>query len=400
MAQKLTKKAIEDFTYNGGWDIRWDTAISGFGVRIFPSGKKSYVLSYRHEGKKRLMKVDKCNKITLDEARKKTRRYLGQLAERIDPLQKKQKSSSKMSVENIFKDYLQKYAKQKNRSWKETERIFKADILPSIGKKQIHEVKKKDLIKIIDRISDRDAKTMANRTLAHIRKFFNWCHERDLIEVSPALNIPKPTQEITRDRVLANDEIKYLWQACDKEGFPFGDFVKIALLTAQRRNEIFYMRWQDLDINNAIWTIPKENTKSKRDHSVYLSPLAIQILKSTPHYSPNASGYIFSIDGEKPFNGVTKAKTRLENHIDQIRAEKNKEPMAHWRIHDLRRTAASGMASLQVSPHVIERILNHSSGIISGVAAVYNRYDYGEETKQALTEWSNHIIMLNQKENL
>ncbi len=387
---KLTKKMVDSFTYKGGWDVRWDTAIPGFGVRLYPGGKKTYVLSYRNKGRKRLMKIEQCNKITLDQARAKARRHLGELADKVDPLEKKKIENPKRSVESVFRDYLNKYAKPKNRSWRETERIFKADVLPAIGKKQIHEIAKKDIIKIVDKVANRGSKVMANRTLAHLRKFFNWCHARDLIETLPVLNVAKPAPEISRDRVLSDEEIKYVWQACDKEGFPFGDFLKMTLVTGQRKSEVLNMRWQDIDTNRKLWTLPKESTKSNREHYVHLSPLALRILEN----AEKQDEYVFSIDGKKPFNGFSKAKSRVETLIGELREKENKKPMPEWRIHDLRRTAASDMAGLKVPPYVIERVLNHSSGIISGVAAVYNRYEYADETREALDKWAGYVEKL------
>lgn len=399
MSKKLTKRDIDSFTYGGGWDVRWDHAIPGFGVRVYPSGKKAYVLSYRQNNRKRLMVLGQTGKVTLDMARDLALQNLGAVASKSDPLQERRKKSAGHSVEKVFDDFLERYAKPKNRSWKEVQRAFNADVIPAIGKKSIHEVTKQDIIKIIDKMADRGSLIMANRTLAHVRKFFNWCVERDLIQNSPAYKLPRPAPEVTRDRVLSEEEIRDIWCACEKEGYPFGSLIQLALLTAQRRTEVATMRWQDIDTSKALWTLQGEFTKNKNKHEVPLSGPVLQILQSVLRFED--CPYVFTTDGKTPFSNFGKAKARLDNMVNDARKENRKNStIPEWRIHDLRRTAASFMASLGAAPHVIERILNHSSGIISGVAAVYNRYQYADEMRDALEKWGEKAISIARAESL
>lgn len=387
MGKKLTKRDIDAFTYTGGWDVRWDISPPGFGVRIYPSGKKAFVLSYRHKNRKRLLTVGQTSKITLDKARDNALKHLATLADKVDPLDERKRTRTGNTVEKIFADFLERYAKPKNRSWRETERIFKSDILPVIGKQLIQDVSKQDIIRLVDKISDRGSLTMANRTLAHVRKFFNWCVGRDLIQTSPVFKIPKPAPEVSRDRVLDDNEIKTIWNACEDIGYPFGPLVKTALLTAQRRTEVATMRWQDINEKEKCWVLPAESAKNKRRHEVPLSDAVLSLLHSLPRH--NNGIYIFSTDGQYAFSNFGKAKANLDCLIQH--------QMPEWRLHDLRRTAASGMASLGAAPHVVERILNHVTGVISGVAAVYNRYDYKDEARQALNLWADKVEKLTHK---
>jgi integrase len=393
MNKKLTKRDIDLFSYAGGWDVRWDSSITGFGVRIYPSGKKSYVLSYRNEkNQKRLLTIGQTNKITLDQARDIAHIELAKVATKIDPIEEKRKTSSSRTVEKVFEEFLEKYAKEHNKTWQETNRIFKRDILPILGKKLIHDVTKQDIIKLLDATVKRGSKTMANRILANVRKFFNWCIERDLIETSPASKITKPAAEHSRDRVLSNEELQELWDVCNMDGYPYGHMVKFLILTAQRKDEAANLQWKDIDVRNKLWILPKEKTKSKRRHEIPLSDTALKILEEANSLCPNNADYVFTTLGDRPFSGFSKAKTRIDKKLAEVRKKNgNAEEFPEWRIHDLRRTAASGMASLGISPHIIEKVLNHSSGIISGVAAVYNRYDYLLEIKNALKIWSTHI---------
>jgi integrase len=397
MNKKITKRDVDSYTYEGGWDVRWDGLITGFGVRIYPSGKKTYVLSYRNEKRqKRLLVLGQTNKITLDHARDLALKHLAAVADKTDPAEVKKLSRTGRSVEKVFEEYLSRHVKENNRTWEETERLFRKDVIPALGEKLIQDVEKQDIIKLIDSIIDRGSKTMANRVLAHVRRFFNWCIERDLIETSPAEKLVKPTQEKSRDRALSEKEIKELLNACDKEGYPYGHLVKFLLVTAQRRDEASTMLWEDIDFDKKLWILPREKTKSDRRHEVPLSPLAIHILKDAKTLCIEGAQYVFTTEGNKPFSGFSVAKKRLDKTLNEARTANGvKSHFPEWRIHDLRRTAASGMAQLGVAPHIVEKILNHSSGVISGVAAVYNRYDYRAETTAAHDRWSQTLKNLN-----
>jgi integrase len=392
MTEKLTKRAIDGFTFNPtvpGKDIRWDADISGLGVRLYPSGKKSFVLSYRQNGTKRLYTVGQYGQVTLEQARDLAKKRLGEVADGKDPVITRRDSRKKneWTIKKAFDDFLKRYAKAHNIHWQETQRIFERDILPAIGTKPIDEVAKEDILKIIDKIVSRGSGTMANRTLAALRKFFNWAIERDLIKYSPAFRISPPAKNISRDRVLADDELRDIWQACKAIGYPFGPMVQFLILTGQRRGETANMCWDHLDLREAIWTIPKENTKTKREHIIPLPGLARDILEDCP----NLGDYVFTSAGDRPFENMSRGKRELDFQIAAQRTEKNARTPEEWRLHDLRRTAASGIARLGVAPHVIEKVLNHSSGIISGVAAVYNRHHYTKEIGEALALWEFHL---------
>jgi len=392
MSKKLTQTMIKGLTYSGNGtqkDIRWDNAISGFGIRIYPTGKKSFVMSYRDKGKKHLYAIGQYGKITLEQAREIAKKRFGDIADNKNPLIERQasKKKHKWTVRTSFTDFLNKYAKRRTKNWEEAKRIFDKDVIPVIGKSPIDEVTKDDILKILDIIEKRGAGIMANRTLAHISKFFNWCVERNLIPYSPAFKIANPAPSKKRDRVLLEHEIKDVWQASFEVHYPFGDIVRLLLLTGQRRGEVASMRWQDYDEKKKLWIIPREFTKSDREHYVPLSDMAIEVIENTP----KMGDYIFTSSGKRPFENFSRDKKLLDTKIRQQRKKENLMEMGDWRIHDLRRTTASGLASLKTPPHVIEKILNHSSGIISGVAAVYNRYQYQDEVCEALDNWAEHL---------
>ena len=181
--------------------------------------------------------------------------------------------------------------------------------------------------------------------------------------------------------------------------YPFGPFVHLLILTAQRRDEVAGMRWDELDLEAAMWTIPKERAKNVKAHQVPLPPMAVDFLREIPKLSE----HVFTTTGRTPISGYSKAKVHLDLHILKARAKavedaggdpKKCEQMADWTFHDLRRTVATGMARMNVQPHVVEKILNHVQGTIRGVAAIYNRHGYLEESRAALEKWAQHVRLI------
>ena len=236
-------------------------------------------------------------------------------------------------------------------------------------------IKQTDLQSVPDQIIDAGKPIAANRLHANLRKFFRWCLSQQLTNFNPTENIIQPAKERSRDRVLNDKEIKAIWHDCDTIGWPFGRLVQILLITGTRRNEAVSMRWTQIE--GSKWTVPAEITKSDRLHEVPLPRLAFSVLANCRE----ADDLVFSTTGVTPFAGFTKAKRRL----DRI------SRTSQWRLHDLRRTVASNMARLEVAPHVVERILNHSTGALGGVAGIYNRHGYLEEKTAALEKWGNYL---------
>jgi integrase len=191
-----------------------------------------------------------------------------------------------------------------------------------------------------------------------------------------------PTKEVARERVLNAEELRLCWNMAEVEGFPFAPCVQLLMLTGQRRGEVSGMRWSELDLENAIWTIPAKRAKNGSTHIVPLSPLAMQVIRSIPRY-PN-SDFVFTTTGRTAISGFGRLKDRLDAAFGPDAED--------WRIHDLRRTVATNMAMLRIQPQVIEAVLNHKSGIVSGVAAIYNRHAYQDEKREALERWAERLL--------
>jgi integrase len=189
-----------------------------------------------------------------------------------------------------------------------------------------------------------------------------------------------PTKEIARDRVLDDTELVTVLFAARQIGGPYGAIVEFLALTGQRREEVARLAWEELDLEERVWTIPKSRTKNGKTHTVHLSEQSLAVLKRARRLRP----LVFSPLGTRPFQQFSSAKRQL----DQISGVRN------WRLHDLRRTCVSGMARLKIAPHIADKILNHQSGTISGVAAVYQRHEFLDERKEALDRWGAHVARI------
>ena len=385
---KLTKRAIDDLQPGDKDAFFWDADITGLAVKVTPKGKKTFMVQYRPGGRgspTRKIFIGPFGEVTLHKARTEAKRIFGLRAEGRDPALERQQAKQR-AISNKFADiaadFLAKHASQ-NRTVDETARILKRDVLPKWGKRSIHEIGKRDVNDLLDVVVARGSHVMANRTLANLRKLFNWCVSRGIITASPCEGISAPHREKARDRVLSDNELIAIFSAAKQMGGAFGAIIQMLILTAQRRNEVSEMTWNELDLNNDIWTIPGSRTKNEKPHFVHLSEQASAVLSSVL----NVGAFTFTSNGKTPFSGFSKAKKRL----DELSG------VTDWRLHDIRRTVTSGMAQLGIAPHVADKILNHQSGTISGVAAVYQRHEFLDDRKTALNAWGNYVQSLLEK---
>lgn len=322
--------------------------------------------------------------------------------------EKAQASTFSAVVERYMSAYVEKNTRPA--TIKETRRILDRDVKPRWGHRQIASITRQDIGGLLDEIAERGAMVQANRTLARLKTLFRWALDEDIIASDPTSRVRRRAKEVARDRALDDAEIKLFWGVCDTLGWPFGPMFKLLLLTAQRRDEVGGARWVEIDLDKRLWTIPRERAKNDRAHEVHLSKLVVEILSELPKIwrsraddvGSEPSPYLFTTSGERPVSGFSKAKERLDGHMLQLLRAELKQAggdldaaaIDPWILHDLRRTAATGMARLNIAPHVVDRILNHVSGTIRGVAAVYNRHAYLEERKSALEAWSNYVESL------
>lgn len=248
----------------------------------------------------------------------------------------------------------------------------------------ISELVKVGIPGIKTRRDKKGARDSRGRALAAaLSKLFSWAVAHRLAVANPTQGVFRPRAAAPRHRVLADAEVKKLWRACDEVGPPFGTIVKLLLLTGQRRSEVAGVRWSELSEDLATWSLPPERTKNKLPHQVHLPELAREIVAAVPRMSSH--DFVFSTTGETAVSGWSRAKKTIDAATG---------PLPEWRVHDLRRTAASGMQKLGVRLEVVERALNHVSGSFGGVAGIYQRDPMTEETQSALELWSQHVAAI------
>lgn len=377
MRKALSTKAINAFKPQLKRYEVHDLLCPGFSVRVFPTGRKVFTLKYRYGVKQRRLPIGVHPRISLQEARSKAIEALRLVDDGIDPAAHRRQLG--MTVEAICTDFIRQYARPRNRSWKEAERILQREFVAVHGQRNIREIKRHDILDMMDGAIERGATYQANRIHSNLRKLFNWCLERDIVDASPVAGTKPPTREEARDRVLSDDEINSVLQVCAKDAYPFRQFVPLLLATAQRRGEVSQMKWSQVDLDTKQWVIPAELSKNGKPHVVPLNDFALRLLAEVPRFAD--CDWVFTTTRRSPISGFSKALRHIHAQSETC----------DWRFHDLRRTAASGMARLRVPPHVVEKVLNHISGTISGVAAVYNRYGYDAERREALDNWGSFL---------
>ena len=361
-----------------------DRLLPGFYLIVQPSGAKSWAVRYRQHGRPCKQTLGRYPAINLAAARKLAGAALRDVAEGRDPRQEKQQARAKAdTVGAVAADFIERHCDRSNRprTAEETKRLLDLHVLPRWRGRLARQITRRDVLDLLDDLVDSGKPIAANRTLSAIRKMFNWAISRDMLAASPCAGVKPPVIERARDRVLSDDELKLIWRAAGKIKGSFGRLVQLLMLTGQRRNEVAEMQWSELNLKAQTWTLPRERVKTDQPHEVPLSASATAILESIPRIAD--SPFVLTTTGKTASNGYSKGKRKLDALLPQ--------EMTPWRLHDLRRTAASGMARLGIDLPVIEKVLNHSSGSFAGIVAVYQRHDFADEKRTALEAWSQHI---------
>ncbi len=401
----------------------------GFAIRVSPNGKKSWVYIYSFEGRKRRMTLGNYPHLSLADARKQHRDALKILEKNKDPgLEKRRKEAEardSLIMSDLIIEYIEKWAKSRKRSWQADERCLNKDIKPFWGKEKAKNITRRDVILLLDKIKDRGAPIQANRTLACIRRMFNFAIERDIIQTNPCSAVKAVAKENRRDRVLSPEEIKNFWEGLNApdiikpnpedanstniiHAIRMSEHTKFALkfqlTTAQRKGEVISAEWNEIDLTAGWWTIPAEKAKNGNAHRVPLSTLALELLHEIKILSGNSRWLFPSTKSSKAktANKTKKIKNHRENPLTLITEDKSVrgESIDHamrrctfknvkqFTPHDLRRTAASHMTGMGISRLVVSKLLNH---VETSVTAVYDRHSYDNEKKLALEAWGKKL---------
>jgi integrase len=359
-----------------------DTVVQGFGARRQTNGV-FYYLRYRKNGTQHMRSIGRHGSPwTCETARNEAKRLLGVTVTGNDPFAKP------LAAESFGKEvvrYLQrKRAAMKPRSFEEVERHLTNHAAP-LHRLRLTDIDRRTIAQLLGEIETASGSVARNRVRSSLSAFFVWCVTEGLLDANPVAGTAKLDEGGSRERVLTQAELVAIWHALSQD--QFGDIVRLLLLTAQRREEIGGLRWSEIDFDRGLIVFPPERTKNRRQHELPLSPEIRAILRAQPRR--NDRDLIFGY-GKGGFSGWSDCKARLDEALQSGK----RKPVPEWRLHDLRRTAATGMAELGVQPHVIEAVLNHVSGHKAGVAGIYNRARYADEMRQALEFWAAHVEAL------
>lgn len=258
----------------------------------------------------------------------------------------------------------------------------------------ITSITRRDVVELVEKIIDRGSRHQARKAFAHASKLFGWALERDtyglegnpLSDVKVANLVGKPKK---RTRVLEDDELRYVWRAAKRIGYPFGTLAQVLALDGQRLREISSARWPEI-IGNVL-TVPGERMKGKVAHTVPLTPAVLALLDTIPRFTDG--DFIFSTTGGKrPVSGFSKAKAKLNQEIAKLRTEDGiKTPISPWTYHDLRRTARTRMSGLGVRPDIAEMVIAHRQ---TGIHEVYDLHTYDAEKRDALARWEHALLAI------
>jgi integrase len=389
--EKLSEKRVASVQppQSGRLEL-WDALVPGFGLRVTDKGAKSWCVMYRHAGVKKRLTLGAYPAKSLADAREAAREALRKVERNVDPVAERKAAKAAPpprvdTFESVVAEFMKRHVLARGRrDANGTQRIFEKHVLSRWRDRDMKSIRKRDVIELLDAIVDQGTPIAANRVLAHVRKLFNWALERDIVEATPIGGIKPPSEENRRDRVLADEELFVVWKAAGTLGYPFGHFHRMLIATAQRRTEVASMRRADIDRSNGLWTIAAKDTKADRVHVVPLSALALCILDELPQAGP----YLFTTTGVGPIAAFAKAKVKLDEAAAELRVKAGRDPLSAWILHDLRRTASTGMARLKVPRFIIERVLNHADRTVTGR---YDRYEYLDEKRDALERWGKHV---------
>ena len=355
----------------------FDASVRGLGLRVATSGTKSWFMMRRCKGRMVRSTFGRYPEMTLANARLKAPDVLADMSE---GLIHGQRGTDLFKV--VLDEWLSK-DQAKNKSVHQVKVAMYRHALPAFGPMPVSSITKRDVIKLIDKIVEVGSPVAANRVLAFTKRFFSWCKERDILELSPADTIRPPSREKIRDRVLNLDEIKAIWAACKQMGYPWGPIFQLLLLTGARLREVSQASWNEISITDCTLNLPASRTKNKRSHQIQLSHQAQDIIQSLPRVEGQT--LLFTTNRTTPVSGFSKVKKR----IDMISG------VSDWRFHDLRRSFATHSTErIGISPVIADKILNHATGQVRGVAAIYQHGEYLQERRDALQKWSDFIQVL------
>lgn len=360
----------------------FDRGYPGLSLRVSYGGGKSFSFFYHHGGRLRRMTLGTYPALGLAKAREAWREARREAQLGRDPASARKRERGATDFEGVFKEWLVR-DQAKNKSKDAVKRLVAKDVLPAWQYRDVADLGRRDVLDVIDAVVDRGSPATARRLHASLHRLFRWAVGRGIIASNPMADMPKPGSETKRDRVLSDAELVAVWKGAEQLGWPFGDVVRLLILTGARRSEIGGLRWPEIDGDTI--KLDGARTKNSEPHTIPLAAPALAIIESLPRIA--GSDFVFTLTGKTPISGWSRAKANLDKAVD----------FPPWVIHDLRRTVATGLQKLDIGLQVIEAVLGHTSGSRSGVVGVYQRYSFDTEKADALESWGAHVMALVQK---
>jgi integrase len=388
MKIQLTDRAIAGLAPPAGKteDFAWDADLAGFGVRVRrrPDGcvLRTYVVQYRANGRTRRSTVGGGARITLAQARGAARKLLAQVELGADP--QADKATKRQRGARTFKATVDAYLEARRgelrpASLRVTTLYLTGPYFRPLHAIGIADIEHADIAARLTAITRTHSAHTASCARRAVSALFGWATEEGWVTTNPVAGTRKPVRAPARDRVLTDAELAAAWKACGDDDF--GKIVRLLILTGARRSEVGDMTWSEIDLDAGTWTLPAARSKNHRAHTVPLPATAVEILRSVPRAGRD---HLFGDGDGAGFARWSRAKAELDRRLGA----------AAWRVHDLRRTVATGMIGIGIEPHHVEAVLNHFSGHRRGVAGVYNRSPYERQMKMALARWAEHVAAL------
>jgi integrase len=384
MRTKLTPAFVAKATATGKHQaVYWDAAMPGFGLMVTPGGHKSFVVQYRADGKSRRATIKFGP--GLEAARREARAIQGSVARGRDPVG--EKSAARHAVKTTLRGVVEGYFASegsKLRSATVRRSAFDRLVLPTLGSRPIGEIRRGEIVALLDKIEGENGAPMASLTLAYLRKVMNWHAVRDETFHTPIVRGMQRGEAVRRDRILSDDELRCFWRATEGQEHPYSRMARLILLTATRRDEAADLQWSE--IQGDTWVVPAARYKTAMDMEIPLSAAAQDVLGSMPKIG--TKGWVFTLAGDARIGNFTGRKAKLDTlmiaELRKVAAERGEDPekvtLPRWTIHDLRRTARSLMSRAGVPADHAERCLGH---VIGGVRGIYDRHAFSEEKRAA-----------------
>jgi integrase len=414
---KLTDRFLSSFRVEPPRKDRlaFDTECPGLGVRATARGTHSFIVQWTDPATKRKVRepIGVWGSITIEQARTAARARLGDVAKGVDIVADRRRRKAEaeaerlenmLSVETLFADWTKLHlVDRRPRYAKEAVRALKLAFRDYL-KRPAARLERESVVAEIDKLRKRKKFSTADRVIAYGRACYSWAQKRGKVTGNPFLSLPISSARTQRDHVLDDATTWDAFDAAETLGDPFGPFYQVAILTLQRRSEVAGMRWSEISKDSKKWTIPGPRMKNGRPHDVHLTQAALDVLERIPVQKD--VDLVFSTTGTTPISGFTKAKRELDGAIVKLRKKTAEQVGAKaadlipWRLHDVRRTGVSKLASLGFDSIVVDKLLAHQPAKLQGVASVYQRHDFAAERARALDVWAAHVTGLRRRENV